>query len=186
MAPIKLVDWESHLVVRAQAGELVAFELLADLHRDSLKSLAMRWLHNREDANDAVQEALLKGFKAIQQFKPGRPVLPWFSRICVNCCVDIIRQRKGGTEPIEKYEFSLPSSSDTDMEIDQVIDDEEIRRVVAKLPKHYREIVEMRHFRDMDVAEIAKAVNRPEGTVKSWLFRARIQLRRDLEPMLIA
>jgi RNA polymerase sigma-70 factor (ECF subfamily) len=53
-----------------------------------------------------------------------------------------------------------------------------------RLPARYREIVMMRHFRQMEVNEIAAEMHRPEGTVKSWLFRARAMLRKDLDPKL--
>ena len=60
MKAAKFVSWESHLIARAAEGEAVAFELLADLHRPALYSLALKMLRNPDDANDAVQETILK------------------------------------------------------------------------------------------------------------------------------
>jgi len=55
---------------------------------------------------------------------------------------------------------------------------------IEKLPSKYQRILWMRHFRHMDVAEIAHELGTPEGTVKSWLFRARAMLKKDLQPMM--
>lgn len=186
MAPVRWMDWESHLVARAQVGETVAFELLCDLHRDALYAQAMRMLRNPEDAKDAVQDTFVKAFRALAKFRPGKPPLPWLARICSNCCVDIIRLRKQSAESIDLFEYALSADDDVQRDMETCIQDERVRASVEKLPRHYREIVMMRHFRHMEVSEIAIAVNRPEGTVKSWLFRARHLMRKDLEPVLAA
>lgn len=178
----RVTDWETHLVLRAQAGEAIAFELLADSHRDSLRNLAMRMLRDSEDANDAVQDALVKAFRAIDSFQPGRPVLPWLMRICSNCCVDALRHRRQAPESLDKHEYSLcdPTQSVEDGAANG-IDGEIVRAAVERLPIRYRTIIFMRHFRQMEVGEIASALNKPEGTIKSWLFRARALLRKDLQ-----
>ncbi|MFW5698025.1 MAG: RNA polymerase sigma factor, partial [Fimbriimonadaceae bacterium] len=67
--------WENHLVERAQNGEAVAFDLLIDMHRSALRAQAMRFLRNAEDADDAVQEAIIKTYKGLKGFQKGRPVL---------------------------------------------------------------------------------------------------------------
>ena len=177
----KILGWEAHLIKRASAGEKVAFELLADLYRPTLHSIAMRMLRNREDANDALQDTLIKAWRAIGDFDPKRPIKPWFCRICANCCVDIVRDRKRSTEDLDKYEFALADSGSSPHDLaEDAIFGEEVQDAIARLPKPYQEIVLMRHYRQMDVNEIALALNRPEGTIKSWLFRARNLLKQDL------
>lgn len=176
-------NWESHLVLEAQAGKQVAFELLADEYRDALRALALRMLRNADDANDAVQETLVKAYRGIGAFQAGRPVLPWLSRICSNCCVDVLRRRRcHPTEPVDRHEFSLVDSSpDVSHVVHGRLIDDAVRRAVERLPERYRSIVEMRHFRHMEVGEIAMQLNKPEGTIKSWLFRARALLRKELQ-----
>ncbi len=178
---MKITDWDTHLVLRAQAGERVAFEILADQYRDTLRHHAYRMLRDTDDASDAVQETLVKGLRAIKRFHPGRPVLPWLLRICSNCCVDQIRTRKQRPECLEKFEGVLADGSKgAAEELEERLESEVIRTAIERLPSRYRDIIWMRHFRDMDVAEIAAALKKPEGTIKSWLFRARALLKKDL------
>ena len=182
MTTQKMLDWESHLVDQAKNGETVAFEMLADQYRDSLQGQAYRILRNSEDASDAVQETLIKAMRALPNFRPGKPVAPWLSRICRNCCMDILRSRKKDPEEIEKFEYQLTSNEDVSLDSERSFDAETLQLSIKRLPSHYREIVMMRHYDQMEVVEIARAINKPEGTVKSWLFRARMMLRKDLAP----
>jgi RNA polymerase sigma-70 factor (ECF subfamily) len=178
----KVVTWESHLIERAVAGEAVAYEILADMHRPALFHLALRTLRNPDDANDAVQEALMKGFRAIGEFQSDRPIRPWLCRICANCCVDAVRNRKKVGSSLDQHEYALADDSqDLEEQASGNYRQHAVREAVERLPKKYRDIILMRHFNHMDVNEIAVALNKPEGTIKSWLFRARAMLRRDLQ-----
>jgi RNA polymerase sigma-70 factor (ECF subfamily) len=106
-------------------------------------------------------------------------------RICTNCCVDIIRSRRNPTENIDDHEFAL---SDERLEVSAGAENrlmvEMIREAVSRLPEPYRDAILLRHDQHMDVEEIARAMNKPEGTIKSWLFRARALLKKDLLPAL--
>ncbi|MCH8979875.1 MAG: sigma-70 family RNA polymerase sigma factor [Armatimonadetes bacterium] len=169
-------------MLRAQAGELVAMEIVADTYRSQIRGHSLRMLRDAEDADDAVQDTFVKAFRAIRSFEPGRPLLPWLMRICSNCCVDIIRGRKPGQERLEKHEHMLyDNRTDVAKGVESRLRVERVRDAVARLPDKYRRIIEMRHYSHMDVNEIATALDIPEGTIKSWLFRARALLRKDLQ-----
>ncbi|MCH7903244.1 MAG: sigma-70 family RNA polymerase sigma factor [Armatimonadetes bacterium] len=177
----RIANWEEHLIRRAQAGESVAMELLMDTYRTQLRYHALRMLRDGEDADDAVQESFLKAFKAIGSFHAGRPFLPWLMRICSNCAVDIIRNRKPGHETLDKHEHALYDSRMGVAEgVERRLRAESLRSAIGRLPEKYRRIVMMRHYDHMDVNEIADALDIPEGTIKSWLFRARAILKKDL------
>lgn len=176
------LDWQSHLVVRAQAGEGVAFELLIDTYREAMTSLARRMLHDGEDASDAVQNAVLKALRGLGAFQAGRPVLPWLLRITTNCCLDALRQRRVQCESLERHEFALSAEvAPAGSELEASMEAQQVAAAIDRLPNRYRDIILMRHFRQMEVGEIASALDKPEGTIKSWLFRARALLRKDLQ-----
>jgi RNA polymerase sigma-70 factor, ECF subfamily len=174
------LSWECHLAERAAAGEIMAFELLSDLFRPILMSQALRMLRNQEDANDAVQDTLLKAFRALKDFDTSRPLKPWLCRICSNCCVDHVRNRRKETTGLESQE-GIPVGGETvDDEAAGKIRQTQVLDAIARLPEKYRRIILMRHFRHMEVTEIAEELDKPEGTIKSWLFRARALLKKDL------
>lgn len=178
----RVLGWEAHLVQRAAAGETVAFELLVDLHRPALVAMASRMLRNGDDAADAVQETFVKAFRAIKDFDPSRPIRPWLCRICANCCVDIVRGRRVVGEPLEAHEYMLQDPGEPlEDKAERAIQQKAIVAAIKRLPERYRKIIFMRHFRHMEVNEIASALQAPEGTVKSWLFRARAMLKKDLQ-----
>lgn len=157
-------------------------EQLVARHRTAVRSHALRMLRDAEDANDATQETFVKAFRALGSFDAERPLLPWLMRICSNCCVDAIRERRRPTECLEKHEYSLCDESiDVEADVAGLQDSQQIMQAIKRLPNQYREIIYMRHYRHMDVMEIADALHKPEGTVKSWLFRARALLRKDLQ-----
>ena len=141
-------------------------------------------LRNRDDANDAVQETFLKAYRAIGEFDPERPLRPWLCRICANCCVDMVRTRRREGEGL----WSDPSLYHTEVALDVratgAIQYGQIIEAIERLPERYRRIVLMRHFRHMAVNEIARELGTPEGTIKSWLFRARTMLKKDLTPVM--
>ena len=176
-------NWEQHLSARAAAGDSVAFDLIIDTYRPFLTRQAMRMLHNVDDAYDAVQDTIMKAYRALPDFSADRPIRPWLARICNNACIDITRQRRHRTECIDDFEFGLLDENSACDELgDARIRRRQLMVAVAQLPSRYRDIILMRHFRQMEVLEIAAAINEPEGTVKSLLFRARAKLRQELEP----
>jgi RNA polymerase sigma-70 factor (ECF subfamily) len=179
----QIPEIERSLAVRAIAGDRLAFSHLVEIHRPGLISVATRILRNGEDANDAVQETVYKAFRSIRSFQPGKPVKPWLYRICSNCCVDVNRSRRRDSNQLEDED----EIADIGLSVDEEVGANDIRRQVLeaifRLPSRYRKIIFMRHFRYMDVSEIADVLERPEGTIKSWLFRARELLKQDLEPV---
>ncbi len=158
----------------------MAFELLSDIYRPVLLSLALRMLRNADDANDAVQETFLKAFRAIREFDPERPLKPWLCRICANCCVDAVRARRRDGDSLDQHEYMLQDGGEVDDQATGAIRQGQLVEAIGRLPEKYRRIILMRHFKHMDVNEIAAELSKPEGTIKSWLFRARALLKKDL------
>lgn len=180
----RILSWESHLIQRAADGDLVAFELLEDLYRPSLMQVAWKVLRNQEDAHDAVQDTMVKAFRSLPDFDPNRPIKPWLCRICTNCAVDMLRHRQKGADSIDDVEYYLADDRvDIEQSTSDAADWQTVRAAIDRLPAQYRDIVMMRHVDDLDVDEIAERLDKPSGTIKSWLFRARALLRKELQPV---
>lgn len=178
------VPTDAQLVRQAAAGDAGAFDELVDRHYRSLYALAYRMLGNADDASDAVQEAFIKAFRALHEFQCDKPLRPWLYKICANVSIDLGRARSKTPENLDDHEYSLSDDRPAPEELAIAAErDRQVHQAVAALPEKYRQIVVLRHFHHMDVEEIAQMMNAPEGTVKSWLFRARAMLRKQLECM---
>ncbi len=179
----RVTERDRSLLHRAQLGDHAAFEALTQPYRETLYRQAYRKLRNKEDAADAVQNALIKAYQAIGRFRSERPILPWLQRICSNCCIDILRDRKFRTDSLDDLTYCLADPGRCVSE--QAFggwERDHVAEALRRLPSRYRTILALRHYDEMEVNEIAERLNRPEGTVKSWLFRARELLRKELRP----
>lgn len=174
------------LIIRAKSGDYRAFEQLVDYYRPTLSRQCYRKLRNLDDVQDAIQEASLKAFKAIHRFDTNRPFLPWLQRICSNCCIDLLRDRQVNAENLDDHLYNIcDQSMDIQLSTERGVLRSQIMSSLQALPKRYSDILRLRHFEDLEVNEIASKLNRPEGTIKSWLFRARALLRKELSMQLI-
>lgn len=180
---IALNSSEVGLVIRAQRGDSNAFDQLTKSHYSGLFTFARKNLGNYEDAQDAVQTTFIKVHRSLSEFDTRRPFSPWLYRICANVCTDMLRRRKPA-ESLEDFEYCLVSELAPDEDAERKSRNNEIRKAVSRLPVRYRKIMEMRHYESLDVNEIAERLHAPEGTVKSWLYRARAMLKKELEPVL--
>ena len=174
---------ERVLVTKAAGGCRDAFDSLVDLHYEAVYAHAYRILRNSEDASDATQTTFVKALRSIAEFDVERPMRPWLYRICGNVCIDLARARHRGNEPIDKHAYMLESSDDLEGAAEQNDLREKILRAIMNLPEKYRRILILRHYEQMAVEEIAEALDAPEGTIKSWLFRARAMLKKELAPL---
>jgi len=171
---------ERELVIRAARGCPLAFSELDRRCRPALQLQARRMLHNVEDADDAVQEALVKAFKSLDHFDSARPLRPWLACICRNCCLDLIRDRARlpgqlaeGADPADPAADCAALAAEA-QELETAV-----QQALFRLPSRYRRIMLLRHVNEQDVLQIAQEMRAPEGTVKSWLFRGRELLRND-------
>lgn len=134
MAKERLMGWEAHLIVRASEGDREAFEMLCATHRPALSSLALRMLRHPDDAHDAVQDTLVKAFRAIRDFDPERPLKPWLCRICANCCVDAVRARRRDGENLGDHEHMLQDVG-VDARAEGAIQQGQVLEAIGRLPQ---------------------------------------------------
>ena len=135
-----------------------------------LLSVSYGVLRSWDLAADAVQSALLKGWRSRHRVKDTASFKAWLVKIVINESKNMMR--RGFT--VELDESTPDEPTDRDMRID-------VRRAVYELPEKYRLPVLMFYFEDMAVADIAKALDLPEGTVISHLHRGRAKLREELK-----
>ena len=138
-------------------------------HRRKLYGIAFSYLHNEADALEAIQEASCKAWIKRKSLKDDALFLPWMIRILINCCMDELRKRKRvilSGKAGEDRGAEMISSNRVDLE-----------RALAKLSAKHRHVVILKYYHDMTLTEIARVLNKPEGTVKTWLHKALKQMR---------
>lgn len=172
-------DYE--LVVRAVNGDQKAYADLMGRYRDAIYYMLLKMVNNESDAEDLTIEAFGKAFKNIQQYTPNYAFSTWLFKIATNNCIDFIRKKRANHISIDQG-IDDDDAPTTDIQ-SPTMDPEEsmiyeqksklMREVVGKLKPRYRNLIELRYFKEYSYEEIADELDLPIGTVKAQLFRAR-------------
>lgn len=164
------------LVKRAQKGDTEAFSELARRHELSVYNLSLRFMRNSSLAEDMAQEAFLKAYQKIGKFRRESQFSTWLYRIACNVCLSELQKRKRRGELSLAYRPE-PSGPSVAASLPQAEEAELIRKCVAKLPRRYAEAITLFYLQECSYEEVAEIMEIPIGTLKTWLHRARKQLR---------
>ena len=165
------------LVEALLRGDPHAPRVLVERYESAVFGLCLRMTGHRQDAEDVAQETFVRALRAIRGFDPTRPVRPWLLGIAANRCRTSLSRRgrrPGLTEAPEDYVDHRPGLVDPDDLAG------ELGRAVDRLRPDYRTVFTLFHEQNLPYEEIAAAMNRPVGTVKTWLHRARAELAAHL------
>ncbi|MBT2367228.1 RNA polymerase sigma factor SigM [Streptomyces sp. ISL-10] len=171
---------DQDLLARHVAGDPDAFGELVRRHRDRLWAVALRTLGDREEAADAVQDALVSAFRAAHTFRGQSAVTTWLHRITVNACLD--RARKAAsrkTSPVddtERLEQLLEPHESAEAPAERHDLHRELLAALAKLPPDQRAALVLVDMQGYPVAEAARVLDVPTGTIKSRCARGRARL----------
>jgi RNA polymerase sigma-70 factor (ECF subfamily) len=171
------VDPDETLVRKAQRGDQTAFAELVERHQRQLFTLAVRERGSTADAEDAVQEALIRAWKALPRFRAQASFSTWVYRICLNAIHDQrARSARGSGVPLEAVvEPADPRDAILESELSS-----DLRQALAGLDETYRTAVILYDVLGRSYTEISEVLDVPEGTVKSRIFRGRSELARRL------
>ncbi|MDH6195622.1 RNA polymerase sigma-70 factor (ECF subfamily) [Mycobacterium frederiksbergense] len=173
---------DAELLAAHVAGERYAFEELVHRHHGQLRRLAFLTSHHHDDADDALQDALLSAHRTAASFRYDSAVSSWLYRIVVNACLD--RLRRSRNQPrVTQYELShlghlRDPAGDPAPRVDTAI---VVERALMQLPVEQRAAVVAVDMQGYSVAETARLLGVAEGTVKSRCARARTKLARMLQ-----
>lgn len=173
---------DAELLHAHAAGDPLAFRELFHRHRDRLWAVALRTLGDREEAADALQDALLSAHRAAARFRGDAAVTTWLHRIVVNACLDRVRRRRGPpTVPLpesgqtgdEDHSFRAPEPAAPAADHDTVL---VVRDALGQLSEEQRIAIVLVDLQGYPVAEVAQLLDVAEGTVKSRCARGRARL----------
>lgn len=171
---------DARLRAAAARGDRDAFGRLALDLAPTARRVARAILGNPDDADDAVQDALLSAWRAIPRYDPDRPFRPWLMRIVVNAATDQLRRRR--TRRAAPLAPDLPSGlAGPERQAGRALLGERLEAALATLPERQRTAVVLFDVEGWAHAEIAELLGVAEATVRSDVFRARRALRPELE-----
>jgi RNA polymerase sigma-70 factor, ECF subfamily len=187
---------EATLVARIKTGDQVAFAKLVAVFGPRMFTIARRFMRCDDDCNDAVQDAFISVFKAIDGFEANSRLAAWLHRITVNCCLMKLRVASFREETSIDEMLSNRSgrrqrsrwSSEIFNPTDKVQTDEiraVVRQAITELPEAYRMVVRLRYVEEMNTAATAALLKTTENNVKYRLRRARRALSRRLQAVMI-
>ena len=169
------------LVEQARRGSEKAFASLMDRYRDSIYYLLLKMVNNPSDAEDLTIEAFGKAFRSLDTFTPNFAFSTWLFKIATNNCIDFIRKKQAspsiidqGTNEMDSYTVNIQSDN-LDPEEDLINRQKfaQLREVVNQLKPRYKNLIELRYYKEYSYEEISKELNLPIGTIKAQLFRAK-------------
>jgi RNA polymerase sigma-70 factor (ECF subfamily) len=177
------------LVSLAKSGEANAFVELNKRHADKVFQAAYRVTRNRQDAEDALQDSLLKAFIHMKDFEERSSFSTWLTRIAINSALMILRKKRNGSE-VSMDSADSPAGNETwdppspweDPESRYVRRESQklLRQAIHQLPPVFRDVIELRQANDCSVQEIAQSLGISVPAVKSRLSRAKNALRTSM------
>jgi RNA polymerase sigma-70 factor (ECF subfamily) len=169
---------EAELIQRAKQNDGDAFAALVRRHEALVYSLALRFMGNPVAAEDAAQESLLKAFRLLKGFRGRSRFSTWLYRVTCNVCLtELARCKRRGEVPL-KLEHLEPSREPDHGQRDM---NALVRRCVTQLSERYATILTLYYFEESSYEDIAEAMDIPMGTLKTWMHRARKELRNLVE-----
>ncbi len=178
---------ETAIIAQCLAGDRKAYAVLVERYKDLVHDLVYRMVEDAGKAEDIAQEAFVKAYLSLRQFRGESRFSTWLCRIAMNRCKDLLRTRSREVlmpegRDGEPYTYELADERDTPaVTLEQREREGVLHRALARLPMKYREAVVLRHMEGMDFKEIGSLLGIPAGAAKVRTFRGREMLRRLLE-----
>jgi len=177
-------DTDREIIQRVLDGDIRSFGILVDKHKAKAMTLAMRILKNREDAEEALQDAFVRLYHALSSFEWKSSFSTWLYRIVYNTCMTAAGKRNGkhhlSLDIVDEDGPRVEVESD-ELQPDMRMESNEFSKIVyeevEKLPLAYGSTFTLFTIQDMSYEEIVHVTGLPLGTVKARLFRARTMLR---------
>ena len=187
-------DIDQQLVERVQRGDKRAFDLLVTKYQRKIFRLLSRLIRDQAEVEDVAQEAFIKAYRALPNFRGDSAFYTWLYRIAINTAKNhLVSQGR-----------RAPTTTEADIEEAETFDDgehlrdlntpdsmllskqvgEAVNRAIDQLPEDLRTAIVLREIEGLSYEEIAAAMDCPVGTVRSRIFRAREAIDRNLKPLL--
>lgn len=186
-------ETDQQLVERVQKGDKRAFDLLVLKYQHKMISVVSRYIHDSHEVYDVVQEAFIKAYRALGNFRGDSQFYTWLYRIAINTAKNYLvsRGRRPPATDVDVTDAEYYSGSDLLKDVDtpenNLFRDElkaEVDRAMRELPEDLRTAVTLRELEGLSYEEIADVMGCPVGTVRSRIFRARDAIDKIIAPLI--
>ena len=168
---------DGELVRGCLAGDAESLHEFVRRFQSAVFGLCFRMLSHREDAEDVAQESFLRAFRNLGRWDPARPLVPWLLTIAANRCRTWLARRMERGLPAE-FACDVADRRNPHTQVDLA---EELQLGLETLREEYRLCFVLFHLNELTLAEISSVTGQAEGTIKTWLHRARKELAEHLQ-----
>lgn len=177
-------DTDQEIIDQVRAGKTRRYAILVDRHKDRAFALAHRLIGERCEAEEVAQDAFVKAYKNLDQFRGDAKFSTWLHRIVYNLCMTRVTRRRERSDHLDVGDDRISGQILVDAEelsIQDQLEYEEMQGIIAGeievLPEKFRSVITLFYVHEMSYEEIASVLTAPLGTVKTNLFRARDLLK---------
>jgi RNA polymerase sigma factor (sigma-70 family) len=178
---------DAELVQQVLNGNEHAFRFLVATHQRLVLHIVGRIIKQQEDVEDVCQEVFMKVFRKIKNFRGDSKLSTWIATIAYNTGISYIRSKNRKNET-EADDLTMFQSRSDNWQGQHAVEREEAKKIlgemIEKLPVNYRTVLTLFHLEEFSYKEIEEITGMPEGTVKSYLARARNLLKEKLEKII--
>jgi RNA polymerase sigma factor (sigma-70 family) len=179
---------DAELVQQIIAGNENAFRYLVANHQRLVLHIVGRVVKQQEDVEDICQEVFVKVFRKIKKFRGESRLSTWIATIAYNTSISHIRGKARKLEELVDEEARLDLGKTDDWQVQRTVEKEEAKKIllqlIEKLPVQYRTVLTLFHLEEFSYKEVEEITGMPEGTIKSYLSRARKLLKEILEQVI--
>jgi len=166
---------EADIIKYCKEGDRKGYKMLVDRYAPKLLGICLRYMNDEFEAKDVLQECFIKIFKNISKYEAIGSFEGWMSKIAVRSSLIALRKNKNNLIYLEPINKNIEWSYDSDTEFN--LNEEDILKMIQKLPEHYRIVFNMSIIEGYTHAEIANLLNIPESTSRTKLTRARKKMQ---------
>jgi RNA polymerase sigma-70 factor (ECF subfamily) len=171
---------DAGLVAACLEGSRDAFDVIVERHRRAVYQVCYRFVGNHEDASDLAQEAFLRAWRGLKNFKGQAALSTWLYRIAVNACLNRVAARKPEPEPLSPDQMIDPRAEDPGAGLIRGERAAAVRRAIAELPDKQRATLILRAYHELSHQQIAEILGSSVGAVKANFFHALANLKKIL------
>ena len=171
-------DNDAELVAKSLSGSDKAFRTLVERYQPLVYSVVRGVLGDSDTAEDVVQEVFIKVFKGLHTYRGDAKLSTWMYRIARNEAVNAGRRPTPQTTSVENVVLEAPAGEGPDEAFRKKAIRENLEQSLARLEDNYRLVLELRYMGEMSYAEIGDVMELPIGTVKTYIHRAKVELKR--------